>query len=383
MKIVFLGFASSYTPGMTYQDNYLCNQVLADGHEVTYLANTEEFINGKIEEVGEEDVFFPNGLHLIRLRNVFILSKVVTKKLRLYKGVYSILEKEKPDVIFCHNTQYGPIRDVAKYKKKHPNVKFYADTHTASYNSATNWLSLHILHRVYYKWLLQSAMPQLDKYYYIGESERSFAIKNYGVPESLMEFFPLGGLVLSDEEYQKNRQEIRNELVISDDMRLYGHAGKLTSLKKTEDLLLAFSSVPDKNARLIIMGSIPDDRKDVLLPMIQADSRVNYLGWISGDSLQRYLCACDLYCQPYDNSAIFQNAICCRCAIMTYPHSYYTKQYDNGNIIWEKGVEDMRRVFEQIVDGRINLKELQIASKQFAEQYLDYRKLAAKLYEKN
>ena len=66
---------------------------------------------------------------------------------------------------------------------------------------------------------------------------------------------------------------------------------------------------------------------------------------------------------------------------MTYPHSYYTKLYDNGNIIWEQNVEDMKSVFEQIADGRINLEKLQGASKQFAEEYLDYRKLATKIYE--
>ena len=380
MKIVFLGFASTFTPGMAYQDNVICNQVLSDGHEVTYLSNPEKYEDGEIISVGPEDIVFPNGLHLIRLPYVSFFSKVITKKLRVFRGVYKILEQEQPNVIFCHNTQYWPILDVAKYKKRHPEVRVYADTHAAYYNSGMNWVSRYFLHRIYYRFLVKKALPSFEKVFFIGESERRFAVENYHIPNSLLSFFPLGGTVFPDELYYGYRKEIRELLCVPPDKRLYGHAGKLTALKKTEDLIKAFAAVDDPDATLIIMGSIPDDRKELLLSLINSDARIKYLGWLDGDTLQKYLCACDLYCQPFDNSSIFQNAICCRCAIMAYPHDYYTKIYDNGNILWEKTTRDMVELFNEIASGSISLSILQEKSIQFAEKWLDYKKLVSQFY---
>ena len=117
MKIVFLGLASTYTPGLTYQDNYLCTQTLADGHAVTYLSNPEKFVNGEIVETGAEDTVLPDGLHLIRLPYVKLGTDIVTKKVRVFRGVYDILEREKPDRIFCHGLQFWSVRDVIRYKK--------------------------------------------------------------------------------------------------------------------------------------------------------------------------------------------------------------------------------------------------------------------------
>ncbi|MEE0416000.1 MAG: hypothetical protein UDM11_03790, partial [Oscillospiraceae bacterium] len=102
--------------------------------------------------------------------------------------------------------------------------------------------------------------------------------------------------------------------------------------------------------------------------------------WKSGADLQEYLCAADLYCQPGKVSAIMQNAVCCRCPVMLYPHPDYTEGYDYGNILWEKDEADMSRVFRQLAAGEIDLAALSRGSVRCAEELLDYRSLAARLY---
>lgn len=380
MKIVFLGLASTYTPGLTYQDNYLCTQTLADGHAVTYLSNPEKFVNGEIVETGAEDTVLPDGLHLIRLPYVKLGLNIVTKKFRAFRGVYDILEREKPDLIFCHNLQYWSVRDVVRYKKDHPAVKFYADTHTDYNNSGTNWLSLHVLHRIFYRHLVRLVLPYLDRYFYVADECRQFSHEVYGIPNEKMEFYPLGGTLLSDGEYAAIRAKRRAELGLGENDRLYIHSGKLDALKRTDELLRAFSAVDDPHAVLAVIGSIPREREAVLLPLIAADKRIRYLGWKSGEELQEYLCAADLYCQPGKVSAIMQNAVCCRCPVMLYPHPDYTEGYDYGNILWEKDEADMSRVFRQLAAGEIDLAALGRGSVRCAEELLDYRALAARLY---
>lgn len=380
MKFVFLGFATTYTPGLTYQDNLLCDQMLADGHQVTYLSNPEKFVDGVIVDTPPEDTVLPDGLHLIRLPYVKCGPTFLTKKLRLFRGVYRILEKERPDVIFCHNTQYMPILDAVRYKKAHPEVKLYADTHTAYNNSGTNWLSLHILHGIYYKWLTKRALPYLERYFYVTDECRQFSHKVYGIPNERMEFYPLGGILPTEAEYARHRKARREELGVTDSDRLYVHSGKLDVLKRTEELLKAFSAVKDDHATLAIIGSIPEEMKPVLLPLIEADKRVKYLGWKTGAELQEYLCACDLYCQPGSVSATMQNSICCNCAVMSYPHEGYTKNLDYRNFLWVKTQKDMEQVFRSIAETPSQLEQLKINSRRCAEELLDYRKLAARLY---
>lgn len=381
MKIVFLGLASTYTPGLTYQDNYLCTQTLADGHAVTYLSNPEKFVNGEIVETGAEDTVLPDGLHLIRLPYVKLGLNIVTKKFRAFRGVYDILEREKPDLIFCHNLQYWSVRDVVRYKKDHPAVKFYADTHTDYNNSGTNWLSLHVLHRIFYCYLTQKALPYLEQYFYISDECRQFSHEVYGIPNEKMEFYPLGGTLLSDEEYAAVRAKRRAELGLGETDRLYIHSGKLDALKRSDELLRAFSAVDDPHAVLAVIGSIPKEREAVLLPLIEADERIRYLGWRTGEELQEYLCAADLYCQPGSQSATMQNALCRYCPVMLYPHPSHTADYDRGEVLWVKTQADMEAVFRSLAADPAQLAPLRENAERLARELLDYRKLAARLYQ--
>lgn len=380
MKIVFVGLASTFTPGMSYQDNELCRQTLADGHSVTYIGNPEKFVDGVITETGPEDIILPDGLHLIRVPYCKIGPNIVTKKLRKFKGVYEILEREAPDVIFCHCAQYWSVLDVIRYKKKYPTVKLYADTHAAIYNSGTNGISLYVLHRGVYRYLTKKLLPYLEKYFYVGASEGDFAEENYGVPREMLEYYPLGGYLLSDAEYTDKRNRRREELNLAENELLFVHSGKLDALKQTNDLLQAFAAVSELKAKLAIIGTIPDVMKPVLEPLIAADKRVLFLGWKNAVELQEYLCACDLYCQPGSVSATMQNAVCCKCPVMVYPHKPYTEDLDFGNILWVETQDDMINVFRQISHGQINLEELRCGSQKCAQELLDYRKLAARIY---
>ncbi len=381
MKIAHIGLAACYTEGMTYQDNQLAEQNARDRHKVMYISNAAKYENGAIVETGYEDVLLPGGVRLVRMPYVHVLNRFVSSKFRKVQGLYPLLKDFAPDVILSHNLSYWSVLDVIRYKKAHPEVKFYADTHTTAYNSGTNWLSLQVLHRGLYRYLTQKALPYLEKYLYVGEEERQFSLQNYGVPESLMEFYPLGGRLLPEKEYQAARSKRRAELGLAEDELLLVHSGKLSPQKRTDELLRAFAAVPELNARLTVIGSIPEDRKDLLTSLIEADRRVSYLGWKSGDELQEYLCACDLYCQPGSVSATMQNAVCRNCGILSYPHKDYVKDLDYENILWAETEEDIEEMFRQIQGDPTLLKSLRKGSRRCAQELLDYRKLATRLYQ--
>lgn len=381
MKILHLCLANFYIDNYAYQENILPRINHEDGHDVRILASTETFVdNVHLGYVEPSEYVTEYGVPIKRLPYKKVGNRFVTHKFRAYPHLYEEIAAFAPDVILCHGLQFWSVRDVIRYKKDHPQVKLYADTHTAAYNSGTSWLSLHILHRLYYRYLTQKALPYLERYFYIGEGEREFSARNYNIPDGLMEFYPLGGTLLSDEEYSAMRAKRRTELGLGEDDRLYVHSGKLDALKRTDELLRAFSAVDDPHAVLAVIGSIPEDRRSVLLPLIEADKRIRYLGWRTGEELQEYLCAADLYCQPGSVSATMQNAICRNTPVMSYPHLPYTERLDYGQFFWVKTQADMEQGFTQVKADPTLLVPMTANSRRCAEELLDYRKLAARLY---
>lgn len=381
MNIVHLELAGFFTEHMNYQTNLLakCNQ--QDGHRVTIISTNFCWKEGRIEKVKPCDMALEDGIRLIRIPYTNPSLSFRCQKIRKVRNLYQILVEIQPDVILSHGPQYWSILDVIRYKKDHPEVKLYADTHADSYTSGTNWLSLHVLNRIFYRRLVQKALPYLEKYFYISDETKEFSMQNYGVPESLMEFYPLGGVLPTEDTYQSHRSARRAELGVQPDELLLVHAGKLEPQKKTDALLRAFAAVPELKARLAIIGSIPEETKASLLAQMEADPRVTYLGWKSGEDLQEYLCAADLYCQPGKVSAIMQNAVCNRCPILLYPHPGYVKDYgDYGNMIWVRDEKDMIQAFQKLAAGETDLAALRQGSGRCARELLDYRALAARLY---
>lgn len=377
MKILHLCLACFYIDHYNYQENILPQIDKRNGHDVMIIASTETYINNSFLGYiapGEYDT--DDGIKLIRLPYVKIVNNTITRKARKYRGLYQKIYEFSPDIIFVHDLCFC-VGDLIKYKRINQKVRIFADTHTAEYNSGKNWVSLHLLHRMFYKYHIQKAIPYVEKYFYIGLSERDFSIKNYGVPETKMEYFPLGGIIPSKEEYDINRKKKRRELGISEGQLLFIHSGKLTAQKRTEDLIEAFIK-SGVNAVLVIIGSIPDERKLVLEPLID-EERVRYIGWKRADELFMYLCAGDLYCQPGSVSATLQQAICCTLPVLSFPHDEYL--HINSfyhNFLFAKTTEDFEMVFSKINDGEIDLHELKDRTEQCAKKVLDYATLEQK-----
>lgn len=381
MKILHLCLSCFYIDNYTYQENILPRINHEDGHDVRILASTETYVdNAHLGYVEPAEYVTEYGVPIKRLPYVKAGNGFVTHKFRAYPHLYEEIAAFAPDVILSHDLSYWSVLDVIRYKKAHPAVKFYADTHTAYNNSGTNWLSLHILHRGLYRYLTKKAFPYLEKYFYISDECRQFSHEIYDIPNEKMAFYPLGGTLLSDEEYAAVRAKRRAELGLVENDRLYIHSGKLDALKRSDELLRAFSAVEDPHAVLAVIGSIPEDRNSILLPLMEADKRIRYLGWRTGEELQEYLCAADLYCQPGSQSATMQNAVCRYCPVMLYPHPAHTADYDRGEVIWIKTQADMEMVFRSLATDPARLKPLRENAKKIARELLDYRKLAARLY---
>ena len=385
VKILHVCLASSYTEGMTYQDNMLATQNAADGHDVIVISDCTCYEKGRIVPTQPEDRILANGIRLARLPFDRIFTRFVSDKLRKTKQLRPLIDQFAPDVILFHGCAGNELLTVAKYKEAHPHVKLYADSHEDFNNSARNFLSKNTLHRLFYKPIAHRALPWIDRIFYLTEETKHFMHFFYKIPEDKLEFYPLGGTVFSSEERNEMRATKRNELGLGDNDILLCHSGKLDIHKRTESILTALSRIKSERLKLVIIGNIPDEMKPILKPLIEADKRVTFLGWKSGDELLKYLCACDMYVQPGSQSATMQNALCCGAPVMLYPHISHTALIEKygmrDNSYFVKNADDIEQALKDIMANPEKLAVMGKNSLEFAEKVLDYRRLAARLYE--
>lgn len=378
MRIVHVCLASHYTEGMNYQDNILPDVNSQDGHEVLIISDTQKYIDGKLVDTNEEEKNLKHNLKLIRINFDKIFTKFISEKIRKVKKLYNILENFKPDVILFHGMCAYELLTVSKYKKNHPSIKLYADSHEDFINSARTFFSKNILHRLFYKKIALKCLKYIDKVLYISEETRIFLHDFYEIPNENLEFYPLGGFIIEEEEKKGIREKVRKELKISEEDLILIHSGKLDKLKKTSELLEEFSRIDNKKIHLIIIGSIPNENT-VIYNLIKKDKRIKYLGWKTGDELLEYICASNVYMQPGSQSSTSLTAICCGLPILLYPSISYKKMFDT-NVFWAKDKSEIKEALEKIVENPNILENMSKRSYEIAKDILDYKKLSARLY---
>ena len=380
MRILHLCLSCFYIDEYGYQENILPKYNKIHGHEVLIIASTETYIdNTRLGYVDSRKYTTEYGVSIIRLPYVNLISPIVTHKIRLYKGLYKAIEEFSPDVVFSHGLEYLSIKTVTRYINRHSHVTFYADTHTAFFNSGRNWISLNILHKLIYRNAMRPAIPLLKKYFYVGPGERIFSNQVYKIPDDLMELFPLGGTVFDDATYFEKRNKVRNELGVSENEFLFVHSGKMNKDKRVIELIKGFKERREKTGMLIIIGSVDDDIAEQFYNLIEMDSTIKYLGWKSPEELQNYLCAADLYCQPGSVSSTMQTSVCCRCPVLVNKDAPYHFCDEFDNLIWIDTIEDIADVFNTIINGGIDLKKMSINSKACADRFFDYESLSRRI----
>lgn len=379
MKIIHLCLSCFYIDGHSYQENILVRQNVLDGHDVKIIASTES-IDSKGKMIFLESKYYlgSDGAFVYRVPYNKLIPKSIQHKVRSYENVINILNEFHPDIIYFHGISAFELKTIAKYKKKHPGVKLIADCHSDKYNSALN-IQSKILHKYFYKPIFKSVAPSLDKIFCISLETMDFALNYYDAPKDKVEFYPLGGDCISDEEYEKRRTQARMALNIKDDKIILVQTGKINKKKKLVESLYQFSKVPSDKFVYLIIGSLDDEIKADVDRLIAQDSRVRFLGWANNDQLKDYLCASDLYIQPGSQSATMQQSLCLRNPVLLDNVKSHTVFMDNNGWLINN-TDDICNIIKSIDENPKILSDMSKKSLSIAEKILSYKILARKIY---
>lgn len=377
MKFLILTTGNSFTPSMLYKENYLIKAANECGHDAVVIANQYTYENGHVCK--KEDTEQTDGFVLKRFPYKTIFNEVLTKKLRRIDGLENVIIAEKPDLLFVNCAQVYNIKNISVIKKALPNIKIVMDFSTKYLNSAHNWLSKNVLHKVIYKSWIQKALPYTDKVFYISAESKDFAQEMYGIPSAIMEHNNLPGETIPMVKKLKFRDDIRKQMNLSNEV-FFMYSGKIYPEKKIDCLLRAFARVLDNNLRLLIIGAYtcPNEYKTEVSRLIEKDSRVVFKDFVSGAELTKYICACDMYIQPGSISQTCQTAVCCGTPLCFNDIPTHREIY-NGNGFFADTEDDLYKVISEVSINPERLSEMSRLSYKMANEELDYRIIYSKI----
>lgn len=377
MRVLHLCLSCFYIDDAGYQENHLVRQHVDGGHDVLVIASTETFDGkGGLGYTVPGTYIGSDGAKVVRVPYVKWLPKKLGRKLRIHSGVYGLIKAFAPQVMLFHGCAGNEIVTVAKYAADHRDVLFYVDSHEDFNNSARNFLSKNILHRIFYRNRMQTALPQIRKVLCVNVESQVFMNELYGVPRDRLEFFPLGGHVLALADIANRRAKIRNQLNISDDVVIYLQSGKMTKRKKLMASLDAFGQLGGTNLRFWITGLLTEETTQELSTKIASDPRVSFLGWQSPEELNDLLCAADVYLQPGTQSVTMQNALCCGCPVIIDDVPGHQPYIDSGATLVHDQLTLLKAMQNALTWDHAEMRALAL---HYAREKLDYKNLANRI----
>ena len=387
MKVVHLCLASFYPDGYSYQENLLPKYHKALGMQVAIIASLVTFDeNGRNAYLPKASRYENEyGIPVTRLDYRGPLP--LARKLRTYRGTYSAIEREKPDVLFIHGCQFLDIRWVVRYLKANPQVRAYVDNHADFSNSATNFLSRTLLHRVLWRRCAHQILPYCRKFYGVLPARVDFLRDVYDLPRQKCELLVMGA---DDEAVERSRapqvrQAVRARYGVADGDFLVMTGGKINAFKAQTLLLMeAVSRIGRDNVKLIVFGSVVPELKQQVAAL--ADGvRVRFIGLVEPDASYDLFAAADLCCFPGRHSVFWEQACGQGIPLMVKKWPGTTHVDAGGNVIFltEDSEAEIRENLLRLVDEPGFYQDMLRAARGPGMKRFSYREIARRSIEED
>lgn len=307
MKIVHICM-SQYSDGWTYQENLLTKYHKILGYDVEVITSMFCYKEGKLVEDTRTDFIDINGVKVNRLKKK---SSGLLGKVSLYEHFYETLETIRADIIFSHGCQYKDTVNVIKYIKKYPKTKLFVDNHADFTNSATNFFSFNILHKIIWRHYAQILVPYTEKFWGVLPARVDFLTNVYGIPKTKCDLLVMG----ADDEFvemagtEEKIKSLRNKYKISENDFLIVTGGKIDKAKiQTVNLMEVVSKIKEDNIKLMVFGAIDAEIKDQVMQWVDGN-KVMYVGWVTPEQSYQYFAAADLVVFPGRHSVFWEQVV--------------------------------------------------------------------------
>ncbi len=384
MKICHLCLNGPYNEGWNYQENILPKYHAKQGNEVYQIVTPYMWEETRQVICNDKKYVNENGVHIIRCsaKNGIIGGH----RFNRYPEVYSLLQEIAPDILFIHDVQCMDMPVVAKYLKQNPECVAYADNHSDFSNSARNWVSKNILHKIIWKHMAHVINPYIKKFYGVLPARVDFLVDVYGLPKEKVELLVMGADDEMVESAKRNIEikKIREKYNIKETDFLIMTGGKI-DLFKTQTLLLmeAVQRIENENVKLIVFGSVaPELKKKV--EELSDGIKVQYIGWIQASESYDYFAVSDLVVFPGRHS-VFWEQVAGQGIPMMVKDWMGTHHVDvGGNVIFleEDSVEEIQSNIQKLVDNTDLYNDMKIVAENEGMKVFSYNEIANRSIQK-
>lgn len=376
MKIVHICLSGPMTDGWNYQENLLTKYHTQFGHDVSVITSRWVYDDKGNLVCSERDNYDYGGVRMIRL----VGRQWGLSQLKTHKNVYQRLQEEAPDILFVHGCQFLDIYTIARYCKKHPQVTVYVDNHADFSNSATNWVSKNILHKLLWRRCAKKIQPYTTKFYGVLPARVEFLKEMYHLPADKCELLVMG----ADDELVEAaakpevRSRIRERYGIAEDDFLVMTGGKIDAFK-TQTLLLmeAVKNIDDPRVKLIVFGSVTPELKDKVEALADG-SKVQYIGWVQAKDSYEYFAAADLVVFPGRHS-VFWEQVAAQGIPMLVKYWNGTTHVDLGGnveLLKQDTAEEIQTVIERLLADLQQYAEMKRIAVEEGMKTFSYRDIA-------
>lgn len=310
MKITHVCLSAFYCEGYSYQENLLPKYHRKMGYEVDLIASRQSFDeNGRPCLLpGTEDYVNADGIHVVRLD--YARPERAGRLLRKYRGFMKALEESAPDVLFVHGVQSAENATLVRYVRAHPGTRMFMDNHADYSNSATNWLSRHVLHRVVWRHYARLAEPYVERFWGVLPARVDFLVENYGLPPEKCSLLVMGA---DDEEVARAsdpavRKAVRARLGFSEEDFVVVTGGKIDRAKTQTLLLMDAVLLMGDDVRLLVFGPVAPELRGEFGTRLR-EGKVVHVPWADSSESYDYFAAADVVCFPGRHSVYWEQAV--------------------------------------------------------------------------
>lgn len=383
MKIVHLCLSGAFNENWGYQENLLSKYHKLLGHEVTIItSNLIKNQNTSDKKIPPESYLLDNGVKIIRIPFQKLGISFLSNKFKVYNNLYEKINIEKPDLIFMHGVQFFSVNSVINYVEGNKNVNLVIDNHGDFTNSAQNFFSKNILHKIIWKRNIKKLEPYVDKFYGVLPARVDFLLDIYKTPPSKTELLLMGA---DDEKIEgKNisqiKKNIRNKYNISNKDFLIITGGKIGQHKKqTLKLMKAVSNLNKKNIKLLIFGSVADELKDSF-NRLTIDENIKFIGWLQTDQIYEHFFASDLGFFPGRHSVLWEQAIATGlpCVFKYWEGTTHVDLGGNCKFIYNDSIEEMYSILFNLIDKKDIYNKMKTVTLKKGFNKFSYKRIAKK-----
>lgn len=385
MKILHICLAAFYIDDYSYQENILPKFHKKMGHEVKILASPDIFnLNGKLivpKQLEVKRYINSNDIEVIRIP--YKKYTKFGKKLKKFTDITFFLDEYQPNLIFIHGVQFTNLNEIIEYKKNNPDTIIKIDNHADFSNSATNWVSKNILHKIIWKHQALKIEPFTTDFYGVLPARVDFLKNVYKLPEEKISLLIMGGdndLIKKVHSDQLNKKTVYGENIQEDDFVIVT-LGKINVAKKEVLELMKAVKELSLDVKLFIYGSVSLDLQDSFNQMID-DKQIFYKGWVNNEEAYKVMLQSDLLVFPGRHSVYWEVGASLGRPMMVKKWAGTQHVNIDGNVIFLENADKAEMIvkLKKIIDKNTIYQKLEKQAKEVACEF-EYSKIAEKSLE--